>query len=358
MTPVGTDENIGQRKRDHLELCLNEDVQFRERKTLLADVRLLHDALPELSADELDISVRLAGKRLRAPLYISGMTGGTPEAVDINRDLAAVAEEEGIAFGFGSQRPLLKDPKQLPSYQVRDVAPSALVFGNLGLVQAGQYSTEQIKELIRATGVDALCIHLNPAQEMMQAGGDRDFRNGIATLERLNGELPVPVIVKETGCGISPRAAEKLRAAGIKNLDVAGAGGTSWVGVETRRAEESRRQMGVEMWDWGVPTAAALIYASRVGGFTLLASGGLRTGTDVVNAIALGATAAGMAQPFLKARHEGGKDGVRALIRRLVEQLRMAMVLTGSQTIYDLQHAPRVIAGELAAWAAGDQGVR
>lgn len=355
MAPVGTDENIGQRKRDHLELCLNEDVQFRERKTLLADVRLLHDALPELSADELDLSVRLAGKRLRAPLYISGMTGGTPEAVDINRDLAAVAEEEGIAFGFGSQRPLLKDPKQLPSYQVRDVAPHALVFGNLGLVQAGQYSTEQIKALIRETGVDALCIHLNPAQEMMQANGDRDFSGGISTLERLNGELPIPVIVKETGCGISTRTAEKLRAAGIKNLDVAGAGGTSWVGVETRRAEESRRQLGAEMWDWGVPTAASLIYASRVGGFTLLASGGLRTGTDVVNAIALGATAAGMAQPFLKARHEGGKDAVRALIRRMVEQLRMAMVLTGSKTIYDLQRAPRVITGELAAWAAGDQ---
>lgn len=355
MVPVGAEENIGQRKRDHIELCLTGDVQFRAQTTLLADVRLQHDALPELSADEIDLSVRLAGKRLRAPLYISGMTGGTPEAIDINRDLAAVAEEEGIAFGFGSQRPLLKDPAQLPSYQVRDVAPSALVFGNLGLVQAGQYPVERIRALVAETAVDALCLHLNPAQEMMQAGGDRNFRGGLETLQRLAAELPVPLIVKETGCGISTRTARKLRAAGVRFLDVAGAGGTSWVGVETRRAEESRRPIGDEMWDWGVPTAASLVFAGQVGGFTLLASGGLRTGMDVVNAIALGATAAGMAQPFLKARHEGGRDAVRLLIRRLVEQLRMAMVLTGSRNIHELQHAPRVVTGELARWIAGEQ---
>jgi isopentenyl-diphosphate delta-isomerase len=351
MPPVGTEDNIEQRKRDHLELCLNEDVQFQARRTLLADVRLLHEALPELDANALDLSVPLAGKTLRAPLYISGMTGGTAEAVAINRDLAAVAEEMGIAFGFGSQRPLLKDASQLPSYQVRDVAPSALLFGNLGLVQAGQYPVSQIKAMVADTQIDALCLHLNPAQEMMQAHGDRNFRGGLETLRRLRGELTVPLIVKETGCGISARTAEKIKQAGIGIVDVAGAGGTSWVGVETRRAANDRKPLGYEMWDWGIPTAASLLQVRQVTGLTVLASGGLRSGTDVAHAIALGATACGMAQPYLKARHEGGRDGIRALVLRLIDHLKMTMVLTGSRTIAELQQAPRVLVGELSHWA-------
>ena len=352
MAPVGTEEDIGKRKRDHLDLCLTEDVQFQDRKTLLSDVRLLHEALPELSAAELNLSVTLAGKKLRAPLYISGMTGGTPDAVAINRDLAAVAEEEGIGFGFGSQRPLLRDPGQLASYMVRDVAPHTLIMGNLGLVQAAQAKLSDLKELIKKTAVDALCLHLNPAQEMMQAQGDRDFRGGIETLQRLQGELGIPLIVKETGCGISESTARKIAASGVTIVDVAGAGGTSWVGVETRRASQERKPLGFEMWDWGIPTAASLLMAGRMQNLTLLASGGLRTGNDVVHAIALGATACGMAQPYLKAHHEGGREGVRSVIRRLVDHLRMAMVLTGSKSIRQLQQTPRVLVGELSQWAA------
>ena len=343
-------DDIGQRKRDHIDICLREDVQFQQRGTLLGDVRLMHEALPELRVDDVDLSVKVAGKRLRYPLYISGMTGGTPEAEEINRDLAAVAQEMGVAFGFGSQRPLLRDASTLPSYQVRDVAPDALIFGNLGLVQAGEYSIGDIRELIQRTGVDALCLHLNPAQELMQAHGDRDFSGGIDTLKRLRQELEVPLIVKETGCGISRRTAERIRSAGIDTIDVAGAGGTSWVAVETRRAAAERRPLGQAMWDWGIPTAASLLTAGQVPGLTLLASGGIRGGNDVVNALALGATACGMAHPYLKARDEAGRDGVRRVVTELVEHVRMGMVLTGSRTVSELQQAPRVLVGELQQW--------
>ncbi len=346
-----SETDIGRRKRDHIDICLNEDVQFHERGTLLGNVRLLHEALPELHADEIDLSVRIAGRTLRAPLYVSGMTGGTPEAETINRDLAAVAGELGIAFGLGSQRPLLVDPGTLSSYQVREAAPDVVLFGNLGLVQAAQTSTDKIRELARATGIDALCIHLNPAQELMQADGDRDFRGGLDTLRRLQGELGIPLIVKETGCGLSPRALASIRSTGVTTVDVAGAGGTSWVAVETRRAAAERRPVGESMWDWGIPTAASLLAAGQTGGLTVLASGGVRSGTDVVNALALGATAVGMAQPYLKARHEGGRDGVRRLAQQLIEQIRMVLLLTGSRTVADLHKAPRILVGELETWS-------
>jgi isopentenyl-diphosphate Delta-isomerase len=350
MAPVKTDTDISKRKHDHINICLHEDVQFRAKGTLLDNVRLLHEALPELRVDAVDTRVTLFGKTLQAPLYISGMTGGTPEAEAINRDLALVAGEMGIAFGLGSQRPLLLDSSTLPSYRVRDCAPNALIFGNLGLVQASQVETARIREIIRMTEVDALCLHLNPAQEMMQADGDRDFTGGLETLKRLRGELDIPLIVKETGCGLSPRTLEKIRSAGIETVDVAGAGGTSWVAVETRRAAPERQPLGARMWDWGIPTAASIHYATQVEGLTILASGGIRSGSDAVNALALGATACGMAQPYLKARDEDGCDGVRRVIEQLMDQVRMSMVLTGSRTISELQQAPRVLVGELETW--------
>lgn len=348
--PASIQNDIGQRKRDHLGICLNEEVQFRDRPTLLEQVRLVHDALPELGLADIDLSVEIAGKRLRAPLYISGMTGGTPEAAAINRDLAAVAEALGLGFGFGSQRPLLNSNASIATYQVRDVAPTALIFGNLGLVQARETSSAAIARLVEETGADALCIHLNPAQELMQANGDRDFTGGVATLQRLRHDLSVPVVVKETGAGISARTARKLRDAGIEWVDVAGAGGTSWVGVETRRAADDRQTLGQQLWDWGIPTAASLLYAVHTGGLHVLASGGIRTGNDVAAALALGAQACGMAYPCLKAWHTGGREAVRQMLETIIEQLRMIFLLTGSRNLTAFHTAPKVLTGELLAW--------
>lgn len=343
-------EPIADRKADHLTLCATEDVGFRGVGTLLSDVRLIHDALPELSLDEIDLSTRLLGKRLRVPLVIAAMTGGTDEAARINRELAAVAEKRGYGFGLGSQRAMMKRPDSAWTFAVREVAETTLVLANVGGVQAAKSSTEEIAALIRSIGADALCIHLNPAMEAVQPEGDRDFRGVVEAIARLSRELEVPVVAKETGCGIGPAAATKLRSIGVRHVDVSGAGGTSWVGVETKRAQgrdESKRALGEALWDWGIPTAVSTQVCARAGFSTVIATGGVASGLDVARAIALGASAAGIARPALKALHEGRVD---AFFDGVEAELRAAMLLTGSSNVEALRKAPRVLGGELSVW--------
>jgi isopentenyl-diphosphate Delta-isomerase len=346
--------HIGDRKADHLAICAQEDVGFRGRSTLLGDVRLVHDALPDLALTDVDTSTVLLGKRLRAPLVVAAMTGGTEEAGRINRELAGIAEELGLGFGLGSQRAMHVRPGTGPTYTVRDAAPTTLVLGNLGVVQARSMTTGQIQALVDEVGADALCVHLNPAMELVQPGGDRDFSRGVETIARLVAEIGVPVVVKETGCGISPSVGRRLRGAGVKHVDVSGAGGTSWVGVETRRAEATGdlrgRELGESLWDWGVPTAASIALLSPLGFESIIATGGVATGLDVARAVALGACAAGIARPVLRALSSGGRAAAVALLEAVQTELRAAMLLTGSRDVTSLRKAPRVVVGELAEW--------
>jgi isopentenyl-diphosphate delta-isomerase len=292
--------SISQRKTDHILLCATGDVGFRARGTMLEDVRLVHDALPDLSADELDLSCTLFGKQLRAPIVIASMTGGNEYAARINRELASIAEERGYGFGLGSQRAMHLRPDTATTYRVLEVAPTTVVLGNVGVVQARQMTTAELDALVLEVGADALCVHLNPAQELVQEGGDRDFRGGLDTIRRLASELRVPIVVKETGCGLSPSVGRRVVDAGAKWVDVSGAGGTSWVGVETKRATGAAQRLGEEFWDWGVPTAASVGLLADLG-LDIIATGGLRSGYDVARAIALGATVGGMAAPVLRA---------------------------------------------------------
>jgi isopentenyl-diphosphate delta-isomerase len=339
---------ISQRKADHIDLCADGDVGFAHKTTLLEDVELLHEALPELSLDDVDISVTLLGKRLRAPLIIAAMTGGTERARAINRDLAAIAEARGYGFGFGSQRPMLDRPD--PSYAVRDVAPTALVLGNLGAVQAHALDTARVAELCDQVGADAMCIHLNAAMELVQPGGDRDFRGLLDTLARLSRELGRPLIAKETGCGFAPATLARLKEAGVRHVDVSGAGGTSWVAVETERASGEGRSLGDALREWGVPTAASVAYARGSGMDTIIATGGVSTGLDVARAIALGADAAGMARPILQAREHGGAAAAEALLARVESELRAVMLLVGARDVATLQRAPFVAGPTLTRW--------
>ncbi len=344
--------DIRQRKVDHLDLCAREDVEYRLKTTLLDEVHLLHQSLPELSLDELDLSSSLAGKPLRVPLCVTGMTGGAAEARDVNRRLAALAQQHGMAFGVGSQRPMLLNPALLDTFSVRDLAPDIVLLANLGAVQAAATPTRQIQALVDDIGADALCVHLNPAQELIQAGGDRDFRGCLAAIERLVHELSVPVIAKETGCGMSPQTAAKLHRVGVRWVDVSGAGGTTWVGVEALRASPGRRPIGEDLWEWGIPTAASVLYAQRAG-LEVIASGGLRDGLDLAKALALGAKVGGMALPFLRALRHEGDEGAQRFAQRVIETLKAVMLLSDARDLAALRAAPKLLGPQLRMWRDG-----
>jgi isopentenyl-diphosphate delta-isomerase len=343
--------DIARRKADHLEITASGRAEFAERSTLLEDVDLVHQSLPELAVADVDLSIDLFGKRLAAPLVVTGMTGGTADALAINRDLARAAQACGIAFGVGSQRAMAEHPELAPTFHVRDVAPDVVLIGNLGVVQARALGVDRVADLARAVGADAMAIHLNPAQELIQDNGDRDFRGALETIAALVANLSVPVIVKETGCGLSPDAAFLLRGAGVTHVDVSGAGGTSWVAVEAHRAAPGSQaaEIGRELWDWGTPTAVSVV-ACAYAGLSPIASGGMRTGLDVARAIALGAIAGGMAAPVLRAQRAGGEPAVRALLERTIATLRTIHVLTASRTPADLRGARRHIGGTLRGW--------
>lgn len=342
---------LRERKRSHLDLCRTEAVEYRGKTTLFEEIDLLHSALPELAVDDIDVSVEFFGKRLRAPLLITGMTGGTEEAFAVNRDLASVAERAGIAFGLGSQRIMQDDPGTAWTFAVRQFAPSTMILANLGLNQATRQPTAAMAELVEAVGGDALCLHLNPAQELIQPDGDRDFRGGLAALERICRELTVPVIAKETGCGVSRAVGLAMRQAGVRSVDVSGAGGTSWVRIETLRGDERSRFLGEIFPTWGIPTAASLAMLGGLG-LEIIASGGIRNGLEMAKAIALGARLCGVALPVYRAYRSGGIEAAAALISRLVEGLTTAMLLTGSRTLADLSAQPVIMGERLKAWVA------
>lgn len=345
--------DLSQRKTDHIELALRGDVGFK-RTTLLEQVELVHAALPEVSFDKLDTSVELLGKRLRSPLMISAMTGGNEWARTLNQKLGEVAERGGYAIGLGSQRAMVKsgaiDPGVLRSYQLRNVAPTAPVFGNIGVMQASTMSNDFLEEMLGSVGADALCVHLNPAQEMIQSDGDRDFRGGLDTISRLVASLSMPVIVKETGCGLSRQTADALRARGVEHVDVSGAGGTSWVAVETHRAHGDEAARGQLFWDWGIPTAASLLEVQPCAFKTVIATGGIRHGLDVARALALGATVAGIARLVLQEVERGGVSGALEYLQRVEAEMRTAMLLTGASNLRELRRTRRLLGPGLRRW--------
>lgn len=348
-------ENTTARRKDsHLDLAATGDVEPLGNRTLLECVHLVHCAMPELSAEDLDASIAFMGKRLRYPLLITGMTGGTERSGEVNRQLAALAERHQIAFGVGSQRAMSEDPRSAFSYEVRSAAPTAVILGNIGLQQVLELGASGVEKLAKAIGADGMALHLNPGQELTQPEGDRDFRGGYKAVAELLKAFGDRLLVKETGCGISPDVARQLVDLGVVNLDVSGLGGTSWVRVEQLRTEGVQAEIGQAFSGWGIPTAAAIATVRRAVGkdVRLIASGGIRNGLEAAKALALGADFAGSALPIFRALQQGGPEKANQALEALIGGLRQALILTGSRTPARLREKRRVITGDLKDWVA------
>lgn len=331
------------RKADHIRINLEEDVRSG-LTTGLEHYRFVHQALPELNLTEVDTRVTLFGKTLDAPLLISSMTGGTERAGELNRTLAAAAQQAGIAMGLGSQRAALEDPTLAPTFQVRAVAPDILLFANVGAVQLNYgYTVEHCRRAVEMIEADALVLHLNALQEAVQPEGDANFSGLLKKIEAVCRALPVPVIAKEVGWGISSKAAVDLTSAGVAAIDVAGAGGTSWSQVEMHRAKtESQKRIAAAFIGWGIPTAESIENVRRTApNMKIIASGGLRDGVEVAKCLALGATLGGLASPFLKAAALS-PEAVVETIAELAHEIRIVMFATGAGTIAQLQETPLV----------------
>ena len=340
-------EPIEARKHDHIRLSLTEDVQFEHLPTGFDSLRFEHLALPELDFAEVDPSITLLGKRLAAPLLISSMTGGPALGGSINQNLAAAAQKVGVGMGLGSQRITLEKPESTASFQVRDVAPDILLIGNVGAVQLNYgVGLDECRHLVDSVGADALYLHLNPLQEVVQPEGDTNFKDLIPKIGHIARELGVPVLIKEVGSGISGALAKQLADTGIAAIDVSGGGGTSWAIIEAKRAENPmQRSLGERFRDWGIPTTVSLVQCrDALPEMPLIASGGVRSGIDIAKAIALGADAAALAHPFLEAATRS-PEAVEEVLLRLIQELKVAMFLVGARTIADLKGRRDLLVG-------------
>ncbi|MCC7162220.1 MAG: type 2 isopentenyl-diphosphate Delta-isomerase [Anaerolineae bacterium] len=333
---------VSARKVEHLSINLRQDVQFFDVSTGLEQYRFVHQALPELDLDKIETTQQLFGKTLRAPLLVSSMTGGAVEAERINRNLAAAAQETGIAMGLGSQRAAINDPALAQTYRVRDLAPDILLFANLGAIQLNYgYGLDECRRAVEMIRADALILHLNPIQEAVQGHGNTNWSGLLLKIDQVCRAIGVPVVVKEVGFGISEQCARQLANAGVAAIDVAGAGGTSWAAVEAKRAPNAELQKLAEtFWDWGIPTAESLAAARRAAPeLPIFASGGIRNGIDVAKCLALGATLVGLASPLLKLA-DVSSEAATLGIRGLAAQLRVAMFGIGAENLSALRDTP------------------
>jgi isopentenyl-diphosphate delta-isomerase len=327
------------RKADHIRINLEEDVSSK-LTTGLENYRFVHEALPDINLDEITLNQGLFGKLVQIPLLISSMTGGTEQAATINANLAAAAQDTGIAMGVGSQRAAIEEPELASTFQVRRYAPDILLFANLGAVQLNYgYGIQECKRAVEMIHADALILHLNSLQEAIQPEGDTRFKGLLTKLEQITKDLGVPVIAKEVGWGISASTAKRLADAGVAAIDVAGAGGTSWSQVEMHRADsESQARIAEQFINWGIPTAESIIQVREaVPEIPIIASGGLRTGMDIAKSIALGAFLGGMASPFLKAATQS-ESAVIGLIRETGQLIRTIMFGVGARDLKDLKN--------------------
>ncbi len=346
-------EQIKKRKREGIEIPLKENVQSRKNSTYLEYVNLLHDALPEINFDEINLSTTFLNKSFSAPLIIDSMTGGTDEALLINSRLGQIAEKYGLGMGLGSQRAGLKSEKLVESYSIaRKVAPNAFLIANIGGAQLSDgLSTSDVKKIIKMIDANALAIHLNPLQELIQPEGEPRFKGILQRITNLANDIEIPIVVKEVGSGISGDVALKLKNAGVKAINVAGSGGTSWAGIEKIRADQHNKyiksRLGELFWDWGIPTALSILLVSKSVNLPIIASGGLRNGLEIAKCLILGSDLCAMAFPFLK-RAANSEEELERFTQLILTEIRATMFLLGSEDISSLKNTRYILTDKLA----------
>lgn len=313
-------------KELQLDICINEDVSPWQTSGF-DRYFFIHEALPEIDRDQVNVSTEFLGKKLSAPLMIAPMTGGMEMGAKINLHLAQAAQELNIAMSVGSQKVAMENPDIADTFRVRDVAPDILLFANIGAVQLNYgYGVEEMQKVVEMVGADALCLHLNPLQEALKEEGNVNFAGLAEKIAVVAKELSVPVFVREVCNGISPRTAHLLVDAGVQGIDVGGAGGTSWMIVEGMIAKDENRKLIAESFqNFGIPTAQSLVNVREVSSdLSLIATGGIRSGKDVAKSLALGADLAGLAAPLLKPALVG-PERVKRVLQRLIEELEILL---------------------------------
>ncbi|RJP66591.1 MAG: type 2 isopentenyl-diphosphate Delta-isomerase [Ignavibacteriales bacterium] len=332
-------ETTSKRKKEHIELCLTDKVAFIEKSNGFDKYEFSHYAITEIEIEKIKLSAKFFNKVIDFPFLISCMTGGTMEAENINALLAVVANNLNIALGVGSQRQALENDTHHNSYKIiRKNAPKIPILGNIGAAQILSAKAEdKIKYLAELIEADAFVIHVNPLQELLQKNGEPNFKGFLKSLERICNKVSLPIIVKEVGAGINRKAAKKLLEAGVKGIDVAGAGGTSWAGVEILRNKDER---GIEFWDWGIPTADCISEVKKLKNhfdFMLIGSGGINNGMDAAKALALGSDVVASARIILQCLDQSGIAGVEKLILSWFDTVKKVMYLTNSRSLNQLR---------------------
>lgn len=343
------------RKADHIRISLRRDVQARTITTGLDDVHFIHRALPEINKHDIDLSVSVFDHEFAAPLMAGAITGGTSKARKINATIAQAVEKLDLGMGVGSERAALEDHRLESTFSAaRQNAPTAFLMANIGGVQfVNGYGLKEIRKAIDIVQADAIAVHLNPLQEAVQPEGQTNFKGIANEIKQVSKETDKPLIIKETGAGISAEDAKKLANAGVRGIDVSGAGGTSFAAVEYYRISAQgntiSRRLSKEFWDWGIPTAVSVVEVSKSVTIPIIASGGIRNGIDVAKAIALGASIASLSRPVLEAADIGVKETID-VFSLLMEELKNTMFLVGAKSIHDLAKVPLVITGSTAEW--------
>lgn len=340
------------RKIQHIDIILNKDTQYRGKTTMFEHIEVLPNEKP-VDKSKVDITTTLLGKKLGAPIFVSGMTGGHPATLEINRNIALGISKLNIPMGVGSQRAMIEKKDLACSYDVKKFAKDIILIGNMGGTRLLKYGNEEIQEMLDSIDADMLALHTNPGQESVQPEGDIDFRGVYERVCDLAKSIRQPVILKEVGNGISLEVARKMRGK-VFAVDVQGAGGTTWIGVETYRSKGS---YGQAFWDWGIPTALSVIESKEGFKGPVWASGGIRSADDIIKAIAIGAEMCGMAEPVLVAQNRGGADGVYKFLSSMIDEASTRMGMLGFGSIDELKRA-KVKIGEPLSSLIKQRGIK